>query len=32
VQYFRDEFVQHLRHGGCPFDPTASTVFAGVPA
>jgi NADH-quinone oxidoreductase subunit F len=31
VQYFRDEFVQHMR-GGCPFDPTASTVFAGVPA
>jgi NADH-quinone oxidoreductase subunit F len=32
VQYFRDEFVQHLTSGGCPFDPTASTVFAGVPA
>jgi NADH-quinone oxidoreductase subunit F len=31
VQYFRDEFVQHLS-GGCPFDPTLSTLFAGVPA
>jgi NADH-quinone oxidoreductase subunit F len=31
VQYFRDEFVQHLR-GGCPFDPALSTLFAGVPA
>ncbi|HUR13909.1 MAG TPA: NADH-quinone oxidoreductase subunit NuoF [Mycobacteriales bacterium] len=32
VQHFRDEFVRHLSGGGCPFDPTASTVFAGVPA
>ncbi|HUR52303.1 MAG TPA: NADH-quinone oxidoreductase subunit NuoF [Mycobacteriales bacterium] len=31
VQHFRAEFVEHLR-GGCPFDPTASTLFAGVPA
>jgi NADH-quinone oxidoreductase subunit F len=28
VQYFRDEFVQHLTEGGCPFDPVASTLFA----
>jgi len=29
VQYFRDEYVAHLTQGGCPFDPAASTVFAG---
>jgi len=29
VQYFRDEYVQHFTQGGCPFDPVASTVFAG---
>jgi len=28
IQYFRDEYLQHLREGGCPFDPVASTVFA----
>ncbi len=27
IQYFRDEYLDHLRHGGCPFDPVASTVF-----
>jgi NADH-quinone oxidoreductase subunit F len=27
IQYFRDEYVAHLEQGGCPFDPTASTVF-----
>ena len=32
VQLFREEFVQHITAGGCPFDPVASTVFAGVPA
>jgi NADH-quinone oxidoreductase subunit F len=32
VQYFRDEFLDHLRNRGCPFDPTASTVFASVTA
>jgi NADH-quinone oxidoreductase subunit F len=32
IQYFRDEYVQHLTHGGCPFDPIASTVFAGAHA
>jgi NADH-quinone oxidoreductase subunit F len=28
IQYFRDEFIAHLTHGGCPFDPAASTAFA----
>jgi NADH-quinone oxidoreductase subunit F len=28
VQYFRDEYVAHYESGGCPFDPTASTLFA----
>jgi len=29
IQYFRDEYVEHLRHGGCPFDPVRSTLFEG---
>jgi NADH-quinone oxidoreductase subunit F len=28
LQYFRDEYLQHLTNGGCPFDPAASTIFA----
>nr|WP_218852101.1 NADH-quinone oxidoreductase subunit NuoF [Nocardioides panaciterrulae] len=32
IKYFRDEYVAHLTHGGCPFDPAASTVFAPVGA
>ncbi len=28
IKYFRDEYLAHLRHGGCPFDPNASTAFA----
>ena len=32
VQYFRDEFVAHITQRGCPFDPVASTVFAGAHA
>jgi NADH-quinone oxidoreductase subunit F len=28
LQYFRGEYVDHFRQGGCPFDPAASTVFA----
>jgi NADH-quinone oxidoreductase subunit F len=28
LQYFRDEYVDHLAQGRCPFDPSASTVFA----
>jgi NADH-quinone oxidoreductase subunit F len=34
IQYFRDEYLAHLTHGGCPFDPAKSTLFApaGAPA
>jgi NADH-quinone oxidoreductase subunit F len=32
IQYFRDEYVRHLSEGGCPFDPVASTLFAGASA
>jgi NADH-quinone oxidoreductase subunit F len=32
IQYFRDEYVRHLTEGHCPFDPVASTVFAGAGA
>jgi NADH-quinone oxidoreductase subunit F len=28
IEYFRDEYVAHLTHGGCPFDPATSTLFA----
>jgi NADH-quinone oxidoreductase subunit F len=28
IQFFRDEYLAHLEHGGCPFDPHASTVWA----
>ncbi|HET9945087.1 MAG TPA: NADH-quinone oxidoreductase subunit NuoF [Actinomycetes bacterium] len=28
LEYFREEYVDHFRQGGCPFDPEASTVFA----
>jgi NADH-quinone oxidoreductase subunit F len=28
IRYFRDEYLEHLRTGGCPFDPAASTLFA----
>jgi NADH-quinone oxidoreductase subunit F len=28
IAYFRDEYLEHLRRGGCPFDPAASTLFA----
>jgi len=28
IEYFRDEYLAHLSHGGCPFDPAASTVFS----
>jgi NADH-quinone oxidoreductase subunit F len=28
VKFFRDEYVAHLAHGGCPFDPVASTLFS----
>jgi len=25
IRFFRDEYLEHLRTGGCPFDPAAST-------
>ncbi|MFC0628600.1 NADH-quinone oxidoreductase subunit NuoF [Kribbella deserti] len=28
IQYFKDEYLAHFTHGGCPFDPMASTLFA----
>ena len=28
VQLFRGEYIAHLTHGGCPYDPQASTLFA----
>jgi len=27
IQFFRDEYLAHLEHGGCPFDPAAATLF-----
>jgi len=36
IQFFRDEYLAHLRVGGCPFDREAATLFAtagaGAPA
>jgi len=29
IQHFRDEYIRHFESGGCPFDPAASTVWAG---
>ncbi|HZB33371.1 MAG TPA: NADH-quinone oxidoreductase subunit NuoF [Streptosporangiaceae bacterium] len=29
IQHFRDEYIQHFTSGGCPFDPAASTLWAG---
>jgi NADH-quinone oxidoreductase subunit F len=29
IKYFRDEFIEHGKRGGCPFDPAASTLWAG---
>ena len=28
IQYFRQEYLDHFEHGGCPFDPAASTLFS----
>ena len=28
IKYFRDEYLEHRKRGGCPFDPAASTLFA----
>jgi NADH-quinone oxidoreductase subunit F len=27
IKYFREEYVQHLEQGGCPFDPADATLF-----
>lgn len=32
LQYFKDEYVAHFTGGRCPFDPVASTLFAGAMA
>ena len=28
IKYFRDEFIEHSKRGGCPFDPAAATAWA----
>ena len=28
IKYFRDEYLEHHKHGGCPFDPSAANLFA----
>ena len=28
LEFFRDEYLAHFEHSGCPFDPAASTLFA----
>jgi NADH-quinone oxidoreductase subunit F len=28
IKYFRDEYLEHQKGGGCPFDPAAATVWA----
>ncbi len=32
IQYFREEYIAHLTHGGCPFDREASSIFPRVGA
>jgi NADH-quinone oxidoreductase subunit F len=32
IQYFREEYLQHLQPDGCPFDPAAATLFSAVGA
>ena len=34
IEYFKDEYLAHLTHGGCPFDREASAIFpkVGAPA
>jgi NADH-quinone oxidoreductase subunit F len=29
IEHFRDEYIEHRKRGGCPFDPAAATLFAG---
>lgn len=31
IEHFRDEYISHVTHGGCPFDPHAATVFPDGP-
>jgi NADH-quinone oxidoreductase subunit F len=28
IEYFRDEYLEHQKTGGCPFDPAATTAWA----
>jgi NADH-quinone oxidoreductase subunit F len=28
IKYFRDEFIEHFKRGGCPFDSAATTAWA----
>lgn len=32
IKHFREEYIAHFTHGGCPFDPHASTLFASAKA
>jgi NADH-quinone oxidoreductase subunit F len=32
LKYFRQEYLDHLAIGGCPFDPAAATLFENVGA
>ncbi|MGA8211024.1 MAG: NADH-quinone oxidoreductase subunit NuoF [Nocardioidaceae bacterium] len=32
IQYFRQEYIDHVEQGGCPFDPARSTLFEPVEA
>ena len=32
LEFFREEYLEHFRRGGCPFDPAESTLFAPAPA
>lgn len=32
IKHFRGEYIAHFAHGGCPFDPHASTLFASAKA
>ncbi|MFT4289087.1 NADH-quinone oxidoreductase subunit NuoF [Nocardioides sp.] len=31
IKHFREEYLDHLRQGGCPFDPARSTLWAPAP-
>ena len=32
IEFFKDEYLAHIQAGGCPFDPSAATVFADAAA